>query len=79
MPAGKRQATGKDTKRKLNRGGMAEDENPNGPKPGLETSFPHIAQMFIGRQDEIAIEVSRCLRPHLARRLGVRRRPAAKR
>lgn len=55
-------APAKSSKRKVNKpvtGGA--DEITLGPKPGLESPHPHIAQDHIGRNDAIAAELTRAL------------------
>lgn len=67
-----------DAKRKLNKPAAnpsiySEDER--GPKPGLESSVPHIALMYTqGRDNPLAQELTRSLLPSAARSLGVLRR-----
>lgn len=66
-------------KRKMGKpaAGGSGDEDLMGPKPGLESPYPHIAQMYVGKNWDLAVELSRALREPLARRLGVRRRGRA--
>lgn len=75
-PLSQLEAASKSKRKKKSATSYSSDEDLAGiPKPGLATSFPHIAQMFLGQQPEIALEVSRHLMAPIARRLGVRRQP----
>lgn len=75
-PLSQLEASSKSKRKKKSATSYSSDEDLTRiPKPGLTTGFPHIAQMFLEQQPEIALEVSRHLTSPIARRLGVRRQP----
>jgi hypothetical protein len=63
-------------KRKLNKpaGGHISDDDGAGPRPGVESSVPHIALLYKGKDNHLTQELSRTLLPSAARSLGIYRR-----
>jgi hypothetical protein len=61
----------RDPKSKMN-SRVEEDVSAYVPKPGLQTSLPHISMMR-NHSTDMQVELTRHLKPHLATRLGVRR------
>jgi hypothetical protein len=53
---------------------LAEEDLATIRKPGLETSYPHIAMMWIGKDNETALSLTRDLTRSAAERLGIRRK-----